>query len=404
MEVDMSFRKFVTDESGSIAVIFAVSLIPLLGFSGAAVDYVRATQSRSKMQAAADGAALAAVLAQVPTTAQRESTARQVFSSLRTAGITATPTVSATSTEVTVTASAEVETSLLKVARIPQIPIRSHAKAAKVFAGPPPCLLALNPTADKALLVTGGAQYVAQGCVLHSNSRSAQSLFVDNNTVVDAGGFCAVGKATIPLTMTPAPRSYCEPIKDPFRNLQAPAVGTCVATNLEVAPHQTQTLTPGTYCGGLTVKGTATLQPGTYVISGLFSVTSQATIKGAGLMFYLTGSNAGFTIQAGAVVELSAATSGSYAGVLFFQDRLANPGFTNTFAGGSATKLMGSIYTPTQKVRVAGGSGVSQDIPFLPIIADQIEITGNIKAKAVLTGATLPFPLPQTESGARLVE
>jgi hypothetical protein len=400
----MKLKHFFGDEGGSIAVIFAVSLIPLLGFSGAAVDYVRATQSRSKMQAAADGAALAAVLAQVPTAAQREGTARQVFSSLRTSGIAATPVVSATTTQATVTASTAVDTSMLKLIRIRQIPIRSHATAVKVFGGPPPCLLALNRTVDKALLISGGAQYVAQGCVLHSNSNSAQSLWVDNNTTVDAGGFCAVGKATIPSTMSPAPRSYCEPLQDPFRNLPAPTAGACVATNLEITPTQTRTLQPGTYCGGLTIKGTATLQPGVYVISGPLTVASQATTSGAGITFYLTGSTAGFTIQAGAMVDWSAPTSGSYAGVLFFQDRLANPGFVNFFAGGSATKLMGSIYTPTQKVRVGGGSGLSQDIPFLPIIADQVEITGNIRAKAVLPGTALPFPLPKTESGARLVE
>jgi len=400
----MGIKKLAREERGSVAVMFAVALVPLLGLTGAAVDYVRATQSRSKMQAAADSAALAAVLAQVPTTAQREGTAQQVFSSVRPAGVRAVPTISATTTQATVTATGQVETSLLKVVRVPQIAIRSHAVAVKSFDGPPPCVLALNKTVDKALLITGSAQYVAQGCVLHSNSASAQSLVVDNNTAVQAGGFCAVGKATIPSGVTPLARSYCAPLEDPFRNLQSPPVGACIATNLEVAPHQTAVLKPGTYCGGLTIKGTATLNAGIYVISGLFSITSQATVTGSGVMFYLTGTTAGFNIQAGAVIDLSAPTSGQYGGILFFQDRLANPGFTNLFAGGSDTKLMGSIYTPTQKVRVAGGSGVSQDIPFLPIIADQVEITGNIKAKAVLAGTTLPFPLPKTESGARLVE
>jgi hypothetical protein len=120
--------------------------------------------------------------------------------------------------------------------------------------------------------------------------------------------------------------------------------------------------------------------------------------------FYLTGASAGFTIQGGAGIDLSAPTSGDYGGILFFQDRFANPGFTNTFSGNSDTKIFGSIYTPTQKVRVAGTSCVSQDVPFLPIVADQIEIAGNIWAKATTRAATLPYPLPKTESGAQLVE
>ncbi len=255
----MHFKGFEKDESGAIAVIFAFALIPVLGFAGAAVDYVRATQSRGKVQAAVDGAALAAVLAQVPTVAERQATAQKVFGAIRSEGLTATPAFSITNTSATVTASGQVETSLLKVLQIPQIAVASRAKAVKAFGGPPPCILALNRSVDKALLLTGGAQYVAEGCVMHSNSGSSVSLLVDNNATVKAGGYCAAGKASVPSHVTPPARSYCEPLLDPFRNLAAPAAGSCIATNLEVAPKQILTLNPGTYCGGLTIKGSATL-------------------------------------------------------------------------------------------------------------------------------------------------
>lgn len=46
------------DQSGNIAVIFAIALLPILGFIGAAVDYTRAVAARSSMQAALDSAAL----------------------------------------------------------------------------------------------------------------------------------------------------------------------------------------------------------------------------------------------------------------------------------------------------------------------------------------------------------
>jgi Flp pilus assembly protein TadG len=400
----MKLWRISKSESGSVAVIFAVALVPILGLSGAAVDYVRATQSRSKIQAAADNAALSAVLAQVPTTTQREQVAQQVFGSTKPSGMTVSPTFSVTSTSATVAASGQVETSLLKVIRIPSIAVASRAVAIKVFEGPPPCVLALNRTADKALLITGAAQYVALGCVLHSNSSSALALTIDNNAVVQAGGYCAVGKSVTPSTLTPTPRSYCEPLLDPFRNVPVPSVGSCIANGLVVDPKVTKALNPGTYCNGLTIKGTANLAAGVYVISGPLTIESQATITGSGVTFYLTGTGAGFTIAAGAAITLTAPTSGPYGGILFFVDRAANPSFVNTFAGGSTTKVMGSIYAPSQKVRVGGGSGLSQDIPFMPIIADQVEITGNIKASADLPGGTLASPLPKSESGVRLVE
>src|SRR5207245_2656090 len=52
------FGRFAAAEQGNIAVIFAITLIPLLSFVGAAVDYTRASRARSAMQAALDSTAL----------------------------------------------------------------------------------------------------------------------------------------------------------------------------------------------------------------------------------------------------------------------------------------------------------------------------------------------------------
>jgi Flp pilus assembly protein TadG len=51
-------EQFGLSESGNIAVIFAIALVPLLGFVGAAVDYTRANGARSSMQSALDSTAL----------------------------------------------------------------------------------------------------------------------------------------------------------------------------------------------------------------------------------------------------------------------------------------------------------------------------------------------------------
>lgn len=52
---------FVGDERGSVAIIFALALIPLTLAVGAAVDYSLAARIKAKLDAAADAAALAAV-------------------------------------------------------------------------------------------------------------------------------------------------------------------------------------------------------------------------------------------------------------------------------------------------------------------------------------------------------
>jgi Flp pilus assembly protein TadG len=53
-----SMSDFHRDERGTIAIIFALTLLPLLGFVGLAVDYSRAAAVRTRMQNAADSTAL----------------------------------------------------------------------------------------------------------------------------------------------------------------------------------------------------------------------------------------------------------------------------------------------------------------------------------------------------------
>jgi Flp pilus assembly protein TadG len=54
-------RRFVRDNSGNIAVIFTLACVPLITAVGCAIDYSRATQTRSKLQAAADAASVGSI-------------------------------------------------------------------------------------------------------------------------------------------------------------------------------------------------------------------------------------------------------------------------------------------------------------------------------------------------------
>jgi Flp pilus assembly protein TadG len=54
-------RRFAQEKSGAIAVVFAISLLPVLALVGAAVDYARATAAYSRFVRAADASALLAV-------------------------------------------------------------------------------------------------------------------------------------------------------------------------------------------------------------------------------------------------------------------------------------------------------------------------------------------------------
>jgi Flp pilus assembly protein TadG len=73
-------RHFAREERGNIAVVFALSVIPMVGFVGAAVDYSHANSVKVAVQAALDATALMlAKNAGTQTTAQMQSTASSFF-------------------------------------------------------------------------------------------------------------------------------------------------------------------------------------------------------------------------------------------------------------------------------------------------------------------------------------
>ncbi|WP_181704722.1 TadE/TadG family type IV pilus assembly protein [Chthonobacter rhizosphaerae] len=69
-------RRLAEDRNGTIGIVFAVAVVPLLIAVGAAVDYTRAASEQTRLQNALDMAALAALSASTPATTADEARAR----------------------------------------------------------------------------------------------------------------------------------------------------------------------------------------------------------------------------------------------------------------------------------------------------------------------------------------
>ena len=50
---------FWRNDKGSVAIVFALAAVPMIGIAGMGLDYMRASQVRASLQAEADAAALA---------------------------------------------------------------------------------------------------------------------------------------------------------------------------------------------------------------------------------------------------------------------------------------------------------------------------------------------------------
>src|SRR5690348_487092 len=110
-------RRFATDRRANILPIFGLSLIPIVGLIGAAVDYSRANAVKTKLQAALDSTALAmSSNAASQTAAQLQSAAQSYFNALfqspnaGTVTLAANYTMTSTGPQVTVTGATTVPT------------------------------------------------------------------------------------------------------------------------------------------------------------------------------------------------------------------------------------------------------------------------------------------------------
>jgi Flp pilus assembly protein TadG len=153
----------------------------------------------------------------------------------------------------------------------------------------------------------------------------------------------------------------------------------------------TYSISPGTYCNFNTANvAKLTLQPGLYVIKTTFSTNSGTTISGTGVTIYLANgviANSGnytyvsggatpYGVGNGTTMNISAPTSGSYAGIAIWDGNAsASTPDTFTFGGGASSTFSGSIYAPNTNLVLGNGSGTST--MSSNIIANTIMILGG---------------------------
>jgi Putative Flp pilus-assembly TadE/G-like len=410
-------------ERGQAIILAIVALnLFLMGALGLGIDGAEIFAHRQMAQAAADAAAQAAIMSikngTNSTSAHPFSTAASFTCTVPPAALDLrTPCVYAqyngfgTSTDsvivsfpatlvgvslaavttpaVTVIVQRVLKTSFLRFLGVTSSTIKARASAGLESTVPPTCLYVLDPAASNAFSASNGAT-VNMNCGVYVDSSSGTAASVVGGAVVTASAASVVGGSSVNNggSITPAFTTGTPVTSDPFASLPTPAVGACTQTNYNPG-FGSWTLNPGVYCGGIVISNgaTAVFNPGTYIIKGGgMTFGGGTTSTGSGVMFYLTGTNATYAsvnIANGVNVTFSAETSGSYLGVLFYQDRSITSASNAVFAGGSTSSLTGSLYFPTTGVNFSNGASGSGNTA---IVADQVSFTGGANLKYDSTG------------------
>lgn len=398
------------DRRGGVAVLFALASLPLMVTAGMAVDYARATNRQTKLQSAVDAAALAATRALSDTAANPEAVAQNQFwnagSSFDTSRVSLSITVDRANGSVEVNAVESLLTSILPLIGINSMDYSARAVGKVSPNGPPVCILQLDATASTGMTASGGSKVVAPPCIMWANSTGGSAVKFSGGGSSITAGHCFQGGSS--GTFSPAPEN-CGLRADPFASMNPASPSGCTFTNFSRGGG-TYTLTPGVYCGGISLSGgpTVTLSPGVYVIrDGDLSMSGGGSMTGQNVAFLIEGASK-VNLSGGGSYILSGRTSGDLAGFVFYQRPTSNVGGKATISGSGDMYFQGVLYFPSQQAVVSGG-GSSQTTfsPFTAYIAQSFNYSGGSTLKIDYDPIRITVPVPsgifRSTGSARLV-
>lgn len=380
-------RAFLKDTSGNFAAITAVAMVPLLAGVALVVDYSDAVREAAELQDSLDSA-LVEIAVKAPTgysKDQLETMGRDYFVSnfgidpAQAANLFYLGVETGSKGSLVFTARATAthaslfnEKFDLDLQRWSQVE-RSGGDAA--------CVLALNGTASRAIEMTGNTTVDLDGCILAANSTASNSINRSGNAKVTAECAQTVGQ-TSGLSGNGSsldcgsPRENSFKTFDPLSGVVAPSTSGGKSVKTTKVSGQ-DTLSPGVYNSNtwtLNNKEDVLLTAGTYVFDGTaIKVNANATLKGTGVTIFLMN-GATFTSNGQAVIDLSAPTTGTYKGILFYVD--PDESVTLKINGGSTSKLQGYLYNPGGSIEYAGNGSVSAP-ECVRVVADTVTLTGT---------------------------
>lgn len=322
-------------------------------------------------------------------------------------------------------------TFFMKVFNMKAVTVSGRAVAGAIGAGTG-CVLTLARSGVD-ISLTGSGQLSAPHCDIYDNSTASDALELTGSGSISASAIGIGGHDSVTGsgTVSPAPQTGMPPAADPLTNLPAPSASTasnpngCTASSNSAAcnPSYTgssnNTIGPGTYTsisntgsGKLTLtagnyyvynnltntgSGGLAMGAGNYTVMGNFQSTGSSyltiasgsvasdngqifvagnmTLTGSGALtsaaesFYTEGTT---TVTGSGGMNLTAPTSGTYDGVLFFQSRSDSHAMAIT--GSSGDSIQGIFYAPAAQLTLTGSGTLNVS---LDIIVDSLDETGS---------------------------
>lgn len=416
-------------ESGQVLAVTALGMLVLLGIMGMALDAGMFFRAKRTVEIAADAAAVAGALDyrynndDDSAIAAGQAAAAQNGYTNGQDGVTVSINIppkygelAGNSGYIEAIVQAQSPTYFMKMLGINSVNIASRAVAGtgSTYA----CIWALDRSGSS-VSINGSADLYTPRCSIYDDSAASDALTLTGGGSVTARSIGIVGNYSVSNngSLSPTPETGLAPAADPLAGLAAPTVSTDTCSgsncNISVSGGSNITLQPGTYSsisnsgsgtitfasgnyiitgsvtsssnggivfgpGNYTIGGELsdtggsymTFGTGLYIVGGTLKLTGSGNIAGNGITFYTEGSS---SVAGGSNLSLTAPTSGTYSGLLFFQSRSDSSSLS--IAGGSGTTVQGILYAPAAAVTLSGSS--SGTTMSLDIVCDTLTVTGN---------------------------
>lgn len=354
-------------QKGSTLVLTTLALTVLLGIMGLGIDMGVLRYQKRLQQTAADAGALAGAGALAygsVTTESKNATATNGFTD-GTNNVTVTvnnPPASGPHTSdanyVEVLVSAVQPTYFMRIFGITSETVSARAVATNTSgASNSGCLYTLGSPDNsiEGININGNATLSATTCGIVDDGNfntKGNALVVNAGTFGTSGDWAKSGpggtvtcaeSATCPVTNMPS-------AGDPFAYLTPPCSPCTGGTSWSGGGN----IPAGTY-SQITLTGGTLNMSGQYIITGPggFSVSGNPTITGSNVFIYFANS-ATFNATGTPTVNLSPSSSGSYAGILMWQDAADTNTNGPSFGGNTGTSYNGVLYFPSDNLTFFG--------------------------------------------------
>jgi Flp pilus assembly protein TadG len=402
MHAPQRVRTFLSCRSGNVMAIAAACMPLLIGAAAVGVDTIQLTLAKRELQRAADASALAGAYALVQSGNAADAVDKDLALNNRitlstTRVVQNAPTTGAYSGNtraVRVVLTAQRTTPFMAFFSRSSTTVSAEATAAWVYNGKF-CMIAKEDGNATGITFTGSTT-VDLGCGVATNSTSANAVVGGGAASVKASPIAAMGGVpsssayVSPTVLLP----YSPAQTDPFASLANPAPPTgCKSGTFSVQPNGSSTpqeVSTNVICyQSYDIKGTIDFGSNKtiYVAGGSLAFGSQADVTCSHCTFVFTGPAgttatqttaspiATLSMHGNAVLNVSAANSGTYTGLLMYQDPRAVAGNSVSINGNSASTFVGGFYFPKADLTFNGNTGMHTEC--IQMVARRLIFSGN---------------------------